>query len=105
MSTYVPCVGSVRLDVFDCYREFTMAEIEHFCDPVDKSHPKFVDVADVNVVLYSACNQMDGMPPERLTIGEAVRTVGCTVILQSVAILDYFGNIKLRSIVHGMFLL
>jgi glycyl-tRNA synthetase len=22
-------------------REFTMAEIEHFCDPENKSHPKF----------------------------------------------------------------
>lgn len=22
-------------------REFTMAEIEHFCDPNDKAHPKF----------------------------------------------------------------
>jgi len=25
-------------------REFTMAEIEHFCDPSDKSHPKFDQV-------------------------------------------------------------
>lgn len=25
-------------------REFTMAEIEHFCDPEDKSHPKFDEV-------------------------------------------------------------
>ncbi len=30
-------------------REFTMAEIEHFCDPSDKSHPKFNDVRDVQV--------------------------------------------------------
>jgi glycyl-tRNA synthetase len=27
-------------------REFTMAEIEHFCDPNDKSHPKFKSMAD-----------------------------------------------------------
>lgn len=26
-----------------------MAEIEHFCDPADKSHPKFSDVRDVQV--------------------------------------------------------
>lgn len=25
-------------------REFTMAEIEHFCDPQDKSHSKFIDI-------------------------------------------------------------
>lgn len=30
-------------------REFTMAEIEHFCDPKDKSHPKFDTVRDVKV--------------------------------------------------------
>lgn len=26
-----------------------MAEIEHFCDPTDKSHPKFSEVRDVQV--------------------------------------------------------
>jgi glycyl-tRNA synthetase len=55
-------------------REFTMAEIEHFCDPNQKDHPKFVDVQDLPMMLYSACNQMDGKSAERLTIGEAVRT-------------------------------
>lgn len=52
-----------------------MAEIEHFCDPVDKKHPKFVDVADTEMLLYSACNQMDGKPAERAKIGEAVSKV------------------------------
>lgn len=55
-------------------REFTMAEIEHFCDPTEKDHPKFVDVADYEMMLYSACNQMDGKSASRLTIGEAVKT-------------------------------
>lgn len=55
-------------------REFTMAEIEHFCDPNQKDHPKFVDVEDYEMVLYSACNQMDGKSACRLTIGEAVKT-------------------------------
>jgi len=54
-------------------REFTMAEIEHFCDPSDKSHPKFANVADLEMTLYSACNQMDGKPPEKIKIGEAVK--------------------------------
>lgn len=53
-------------------REFTMAEIEHFCDPKDKSHPKFSTVKDLKVCLYSACNQMDGKLPEIRTIGDAV---------------------------------
>ena len=49
-----------------------MAEIEHFCDPTDKSHPKFDTVRDVKVLLYSACNQMDGKAAEITTIGQAV---------------------------------
>jgi len=57
------------------YREFTMAEIEHFCDPTDKSHPKFDSVKDVEVSLYSACNQMSGELPEMTKIGDAVRLV------------------------------
>ncbi|CAL1543894.1 unnamed protein product [Lymnaea stagnalis] len=55
-------------------REFTMAEIEHFCDPSDKSHPKFSNVENLEMTLYSGCNQMDGKPPEKKTIGEAVRS-------------------------------
>ncbi|CAG0893172.1 unnamed protein product [Cyprideis torosa] len=55
-------------------REFTMAEIEHFCDPLDKSHPKFSSVSDVLLTLYSACDQMDGNPPKQIPIGEAVKS-------------------------------
>lgn len=53
-------------------REFTMAEIEHFCDPNDKKHPKFIDVRDTELLLYSACNQMDGKGAEYVKIGDAV---------------------------------
>lgn len=53
-------------------REFTMAEIEHFCDPNDKSHPKFANVWDTELLLYSACNQMDGNPAQKTKIGDAV---------------------------------
>ncbi len=56
-------------------REFTMAEIEHFCDPSDKDHPKFDSVRNVEMLLYSACNQMDGKPAYTTTIGEAVEGV------------------------------
>ncbi|CAL4084888.1 unnamed protein product, partial [Meganyctiphanes norvegica] len=57
-------------------REFTMAEIEHFCDPDDKSFPKFASVAHVEMNLYSACAQMDGESAKKMTIGEAVRGSG-----------------------------
>ncbi|XP_033223884.1 glycine--tRNA ligase [Belonocnema kinseyi] len=53
-------------------REFTMAEIEHFCDPDDKSHQKFDYVKDTPMLLYSACNQMDGKAAETLKIGDAI---------------------------------
>lgn len=54
-------------------REFTMAEIEHFCDPNEKNHPKFENVANQTMLLYSACNQMDGKSASSVTIGEAVK--------------------------------
>jgi len=53
-------------------REFTMAEIEHFCDPADKNHPKFASVANVSMTLYSADNQMGGQPARSVVIGDAV---------------------------------
>merc|ERR1711962_1248217 len=49
-------------------REFTMAEVEHFCDPADKSHPKFASVASVSMTLYSADNQMGGQPAKMINI-------------------------------------
>ncbi|XP_046419532.1 glycine--tRNA ligase [Neodiprion pinetum] len=55
-------------------REFTMAEIEHFCDPNDKNHPKFESVKHTKMHLYSACSQMDGKSAEYMEIGEAVKT-------------------------------
>ena len=39
-------------------REFTQAEIEHFCNPEDKSHPKFASVADLTPLLFSRELQM-----------------------------------------------
>lgn len=54
-------------------REFTMGEIEYFVDPEDKTHAKFKSVEEMEVSLYSACNQMDGEPPRRIRLGEAVK--------------------------------
>ncbi len=52
-----------------------MAEIEHFCDPNDKSHPKFEQEKDTEVMLHTASGQMDGKLPEKWKIGEAVAQV------------------------------
>ncbi|KAF7232882.1 hypothetical protein EG68_07776 [Paragonimus skrjabini miyazakii] len=54
-------------------REFAMAEIEYFVDPDNKQHPKFEQVKDVEMNFYSACDQMDGRPARKMTIGEAVQ--------------------------------
>lgn len=56
-------------------REFTMAEIEYFFDPDDKSHSKFEDVKNTKLVLYSADNQEKNEQPLETTIGEAVKKV------------------------------
>lgn len=56
-------------------REFTLAEIEHFVDPTDKSHPKFASVSELKVMLYPAKNQMDGEPALETTLGDAINMV------------------------------
>merc|ERR550534_950049 len=55
-------------------REFPLAEIEHFCDPVEKNHPKFDSVKDVEMTVYSADDQMSGRAAKVISIGEAVST-------------------------------
>merc|ERR1719225_1632681 len=55
-------------------REFPLAEIEHFCDPVEKDHPKFANVAEVKMTLYSADDRMSGRAAKVISIGEAVST-------------------------------
>ena len=62
-----PRQGVLRL------REFQMAEIEHFVDPQDKSHPRFASIADTELPLWSAQAQEDNIKdPVKVTIGEAV---------------------------------
>ena len=53
-------------------REFEMAEIEYFIDPLDKKHPKFKHVAGLALPLFSRDLQADGKEPARITLGEAV---------------------------------
>ncbi|XP_049393004.1 glycine--tRNA ligase, mitochondrial 1-like [Solanum stenotomum] len=53
-------------------REFTLAEIEHFVDPEDKSHPKFPDVANLEFLMFPREDQVAGRSARRINIGEAV---------------------------------
>uniref|UniRef100_A0A8C8HNM6 Glycine--tRNA ligase n=1 Tax=Oncorhynchus tshawytscha TaxID=74940 RepID=A0A8C8HNM6_ONCTS len=58
-------------------REFTMAEIEHFVDPTEKFHPKFPNVADLEIILYSSKAQTSGQSAHIMRLGDAVEQVGC----------------------------
>ncbi|XP_051147741.1 glycine--tRNA ligase, mitochondrial 1-like [Andrographis paniculata] len=53
-------------------REFTLAEIEHFVDPDDKSHPKFAEVANLEFLMFPREDQVSGRAARRIPIGEAV---------------------------------
>ncbi|XP_010530803.1 PREDICTED: glycine--tRNA ligase, mitochondrial 1 [Tarenaya hassleriana] len=53
-------------------REFTLAEIEHFVDPENKSHPKFSDIANLEFLMFPREEQMSGQSAKKLCIGEAV---------------------------------
>lgn len=54
-------------------REFQQAEIEHFVNADDKSHPKFDNVKDVVINMYSREQQMKPpYAPVEITVGEAV---------------------------------
>ena len=61
-----PRQGVIRL------REFTQAEAEIFIDPRDKTHPKFKDVADIVMNLYSQEGQVSG-ETKKIALGEAVK--------------------------------
>ncbi|WJX75100.1 glycine--tRNA ligase [Trifolium repens] len=53
-------------------REFTLAEIEHFVDPDDKSHPKYAEVADLEFFMFPREEQMSGQSAKKIRLGEAV---------------------------------
>lgn len=53
-------------------REFTLAEIEHFVDPEDKSHPKFADVANLEFLMFPRKEQMSAESAKPMFLGEAV---------------------------------
>ncbi|KAA8532284.1 hypothetical protein F0562_032317 [Nyssa sinensis] len=53
-------------------REFTLAEIEHFVDPEDKSHPKYSEVANLEFLMFPREEQVSGQSAKRLPLGGAV---------------------------------
>ncbi|WVR08850.1 glycine-tRNA ligase [Kwoniella sp. DSM 27419] len=54
-------------------REFTMAEIEHYVDPLDKRHARFNEVRDVQLTLLPKDVQSEGKTDlSQMTVGEAV---------------------------------
>ncbi|UZJ52334.1 hypothetical protein CBS101457_001654 [Exobasidium rhododendri] len=56
-------------------REFTMAEIEHFVDPLEKNHERFSDVSSLTLSLLPKGTQQAGKSTiDRVTIGEAVQS-------------------------------
>ncbi|KAK4267796.1 hypothetical protein QN277_024530 [Acacia crassicarpa] len=53
-------------------REFTLAEIEHFVDPEDKSHPKYSEVANLEFLMFPREEQMSGQSAKIIRLGDAV---------------------------------
>jgi glycyl-tRNA synthetase len=58
-----------------------MAEIEHFVDPDEKSHPRFEEIKHVVMPLYSKENQMAACGAVSVSMGEAVKSVFLVYIL------------------------
>ncbi|GAB4860343.1 hypothetical protein Ancab_035501 [Ancistrocladus abbreviatus] len=53
-------------------REFTLAEIEHFVDPEDKSHPRFAEVANLEFLMFPRELQVSGESAQKIALGDAV---------------------------------
>ncbi|PRQ58674.1 putative glycine--tRNA ligase [Rosa chinensis] len=53
-------------------REFTLAEIEHFVDPEDKSHVKFPTVDKLQLPMFPRDEQKPGQSARLISLGEAV---------------------------------
>lgn len=73
-------------------REFTLAEIEYFVDPSDKSHKKFSSVKDVVLPLFSIDCQLNNKPVVMKKVGEAV---------EEVFLLDNFLLISLQRMIDN----
>ncbi|KAJ7244398.1 hypothetical protein B0H12DRAFT_1203625 [Mycena haematopus] len=64
----LPRAGLLRM------REFTMAKIEHYVDPLDKSRSRFGEIADIELVLLDKYVQVEGQSTRRrMTVSKAVQ--------------------------------
>uniref|UniRef100_UPI0037E9880B glycine--tRNA ligase-like n=1 Tax=Semicossyphus pulcher TaxID=241346 RepID=UPI0037E9880B len=79
-------------------REFTMAEIEHFVDPNDKVHPKFSNVADLEILLFSSKAQTSGQSAQIMRLGDAVEQG----VINNSVLGYYIGRIYLYLIKAGL---
>lgn len=60
----------------DRYREFTMAEIEHFVDPLCKDHDRFAEVEHIVLSLLPKDVQSAGKTDiSHVTVGDAIKSV------------------------------
>ncbi|KAG9394156.1 Glycyl-tRNA synthetase [Carpediemonas membranifera] len=59
-------------------REFTLAEIEHFFDPLDNTHPGFDEIKDVELSMWSSPLQMTMAEPVTITAAQALEGVEVT---------------------------
>lgn len=57
---------------FTRMREFTLAEIEYFVDPENKTHPKYNTIKDTVVPIYSKADQLTNEPVKHSTIDYAL---------------------------------
>jgi glycyl-tRNA synthetase len=64
----------LSIHIFSISSEFTLAEIEHFLDPQDKTHPKYETIADLELPLYSAENQTNGESARLFRLRDAVNS-------------------------------
>ncbi len=79
-------------------REFEMAEIEYFIDPLDKSHPKFDSVSSLVVPIYDRKTQADSPTPIMMSLKDA-----CAQKIIANEMLGYFmGRIYLFMIGLGI---
>ena len=79
-------------------REFTLAEIEHFVDPENKSHPKFSDVSKLVFLMFPREEQMSGQSAKKLCLGEAVAKVStCNLTMHSHRLLSLLSLILMST--------
>lgn len=74
-----------------------MAEIEHFVDPTEKNHPKFQNVADLNILLYSSKAQVSGQSAHVMRLGDAVQQVMFLLQAHGACLFSLESNIQITN--------